>query len=108
MKTACAGSLKFARLLPIMLAAWWCVSCGGGEDAGAPASSTQQTDQPPGAPPPLSPAQQTAEQNPPWIDSTKTYYGIVARQSASGNPVVDSIECGHAIRKAFMTGVVQQ
>jgi hypothetical protein len=49
----------------------------------------------------------------PWIDATKTYYGIVARYDATGGlaPVITpyymSVVCGQAIRKAFMTGVVQ-
>jgi len=69
MKTARAALLKFPRFLPVMLAAWWCVSCGGGPNSGtsAPSSTPQTIDQPsppPPPPPPLSPAQQTAEQNP--------------------------------------------
>jgi hypothetical protein len=43
----------------------------------------------------------------PWIDSTKTYYGVVAHEKVGANIVSDSIECGRAIRKAFVTGVVQ-
>ena len=48
----------------------------------------------------------------PWIDATKTYYGIVAREDlAPGNgtvedaPYYESVLCGRAIRTAFMTGV---
>jgi hypothetical protein len=46
----------------------------------------------------------------PWIDSSKTYYGILAREdtnlSGGGNGFA-SAKCGRNIRKAFMTGVVQ-
>ena len=49
----------------------------------------------------------------PWIDSTKTYYGMVARYdtnstgTATTAPFYMSVVCGEAIRKAFTTGVVQ-
>jgi hypothetical protein len=47
----------------------------------------------------------------PWIDSTKTYYGILARESlttpASGSAYYNSVQCGRMIRKAFMTGQAQ-
>jgi hypothetical protein len=50
----------------------------------------------------------------PWIESTKTYYGMVARYDMSGTgddastaPFYLSVVCGEAIRKAFMTGTVQ-
>lgn len=48
----------------------------------------------------------------PWIDSTKTTYGILARYasvSLSGqDPVaVASVECGRLIRKAWFSGVAQ-
>jgi hypothetical protein len=43
----------------------------------------------------------------PWIDSTKTCYGIVAREVAGGGAAFSSVECGRNLRKAFMTGVVQ-
>lgn len=50
----------------------------------------------------------------PWIDATKRYYGIVAREDlTAGNgtiadaPYYKSVLCGRAIRKAFFTGVVQ-
>jgi hypothetical protein len=41
----------------------------------------------------------------PWIDSTKTFYGVVARYSLESQAYVASAECGAAIRKAFVTGV---
>jgi hypothetical protein len=41
----------------------------------------------------------------PWIDSTKTYYGIVARDAR--NSSVASIRCGRLIRKAWATGTPQ-
>ena len=50
----------------------------------------------------------------PWIDATKTYYGVVAREDLGpGNgtvqdaPYYKSVLCGRAIRAAFMTGVAQ-
>lgn len=43
----------------------------------------------------------------PWIDSTKTYYGILAREKLDPNAATQSIECGRLIRKAFRTGTVQ-
>ena len=49
----------------------------------------------------------------PWIDSTRTYYGIVARYDTNSTgvgttaPFYLSTVCGAAIRKAFMTGAVQ-
>ena len=43
----------------------------------------------------------------PWIDSTKTWYGIVARRatSAAGQEGVKSMDCGRLIRQAWVTGV---
>jgi hypothetical protein len=41
----------------------------------------------------------------PWIDASKTYYGVVARSAAAG--AFDSIDCGRLIRKAWVTGVAQ-
>lgn len=45
----------------------------------------------------------------PWIDVTKTYYGIVARDidASDGYGVTDSVYCGSAIRQAWATGTVQ-
>ncbi len=44
----------------------------------------------------------------PWIDSTSTCYGIVARLDNSGESQgYASVQCGRVIRKAFMSGVVQ-
>lgn len=50
----------------------------------------------------------------PWIDASKTYYGIVAREdllpgngTIEGAPYYKSVLCGRAIRKAFFTGVPQ-
>jgi len=42
----------------------------------------------------------------PWIDATKTYYGILARQGRPGSGA-DSAICGGLIRKAWMTGKEQ-
>lgn len=43
----------------------------------------------------------------PWIDRTKTWYGIVARRAAApgGNQGVVSLRCGRMIRQAWVTGV---
>jgi hypothetical protein len=43
----------------------------------------------------------------PWIDASKTYYGIVAREDFSVGAYYASALCGRAIRTAFMTGVPQ-
>lgn len=42
----------------------------------------------------------------PWIDKTKTYYGVLARQGKPGSGD-GSATCGGLIRKAWMTGRVQ-
>lgn len=42
----------------------------------------------------------------PWIDKSKTYYGIVARQATIGG-AVNSVTCGREIRKAWMSGVAE-
>lgn len=41
----------------------------------------------------------------PWIDSTKTWYGVLAREVSGG--ATGSILCGRQIRKAWLTGVAQ-
>lgn len=43
----------------------------------------------------------------PWIDDSKTYYGIVARVSLNSGASFESVECGRMIRKAFLTGEPQ-
>lgn len=49
----------------------------------------------------------------PWIDSSKTYYGIIARYdpdtlvAPAKEPYVLSVYCGRAIRKAWLTGQAQ-
>jgi len=51
----------------------------------------------------------------PWIDASKTYYGIVARDDRSGlrsddpeqKPAVQSVDCGRLIRAAWMHGQPQ-
>ena len=42
----------------------------------------------------------------PWVDVTKTWYGIVARSDALGGGN-ESADCGALIRKAWVTGVAQ-
>ncbi|HUK13842.1 MAG TPA: hypothetical protein VLW17_11135 [Thermoanaerobaculaceae bacterium] len=41
----------------------------------------------------------------PWIDASRTWYGIVARVTSAG--YYESAQCGRAIRKAWVTGVAQ-
>ncbi|MEZ0312707.1 MAG: hypothetical protein ACAI38_13115 [Myxococcota bacterium] len=43
----------------------------------------------------------------PWIDSSKTWYGVVARRAASpgGSQGVVSLRCGRLIRQAWVTGL---
>lgn len=51
----------------------------------------------------------------PWIDASKTFYGIVAREDRSGlrsddpdqKPAVQSVDCGRLIRVAWISGQVQ-
>jgi hypothetical protein len=42
----------------------------------------------------------------PWIDRSKTWYGVVARRAAApgGNQGVVSLRCGRLIRQAWVTG----
>jgi len=40
----------------------------------------------------------------PWIDASKTYYGVLARVSHSPGAHVISLQCGRLIRKAWLTG----
>ena len=39
----------------------------------------------------------------PWIDATRTWYGVLARQAAAGSGN-ESADCGRLIRKAWVTG----
>jgi len=41
----------------------------------------------------------------PWIDRTKTSYGVVARNEMGG--ALTSVFCGRLIRKAWVTGTPQ-
>lgn len=38
----------------------------------------------------------------PWIDASKTYYGIVARHEMSAKAAAKSVSCGTAIRRAWL------
>jgi hypothetical protein len=40
----------------------------------------------------------------PWIDSTQSYYGIVARRVLGASAYIESADCGRAIRFAFFAG----
>lgn len=41
----------------------------------------------------------------PWIDKTRTWYGVLARAEIGG--ALTSVSCGRLIRKAWVTGVAQ-
>ncbi len=51
----------------------------------------------------------------PWIDASRSYYGIIARSSLLGTllrgegvrPALESAECGRQIRRAWETGTAQ-
>jgi hypothetical protein len=43
----------------------------------------------------------------PWIDASKTYYGILARYALKTEAAMESALCGRLLRKAFLTGVPQ-
>jgi hypothetical protein len=43
----------------------------------------------------------------PWIDSSATYFGILARDAGKAGVGFQSAQCGRLIRKAFLTGIVQ-
>lgn len=43
----------------------------------------------------------------PWIDATRSYYGILARVEMKNTAANASVNCGRLIRKAWMTGVAQ-
>ncbi|HWH81865.1 MAG TPA: hypothetical protein VNU71_06475 [Burkholderiaceae bacterium] len=43
----------------------------------------------------------------PWVDASKTWYGVLARQVANSGEGFNSADCGRLIRKAWVTGVVQ-
>jgi hypothetical protein len=46
----------------------------------------------------------------PWIDATKTYYGIISRENTTGTGLQQgyaSAQCGRLIRRAWVTGVEQ-
>lgn len=41
----------------------------------------------------------------PWIDATRTLYGVLSRRQLAPGAGADSVSCGRLIRKAFVTGV---
>ena len=44
----------------------------------------------------------------PWIDASKSWYGVLARQSTNlGSGGFESAACGRLVRKAWVTGVAQ-
>ena len=43
----------------------------------------------------------------PWIEASKTYYGVVSREDTSGGAGFPSAQCGRLIRRAWDTGVEQ-
>lgn len=40
----------------------------------------------------------------PWIDKSKTYYGVIGRKSLNQNAYLESVVCGQKIRNAFING----
>lgn len=43
----------------------------------------------------------------PWIDSSRSYYGVLARLETKASSAGASVSCGRLIRKAWLTGIVQ-
>lgn len=43
----------------------------------------------------------------PWVDSTKTLYGVLARKAAPGGAGFDSLDCGRLIRLAWKSATPQ-
>lgn len=43
----------------------------------------------------------------PWIDSSRTYYGVLARNLVGAASSGRSVKCGRLIRKAWLTGTAQ-
>jgi hypothetical protein len=43
----------------------------------------------------------------PWVDATRTIYGVLAREAPNGPFGYDSAVCGRLIRKAWVAGVAQ-
>lgn len=43
----------------------------------------------------------------PWIDASKTYYGVLARRTASPGTGFESATCGRLLRRAWATGTAQ-
>lgn len=40
----------------------------------------------------------------PWIDASRTFYGVLARQDTSDGAYWASVQCGRRVRRAFLTG----
>jgi len=43
----------------------------------------------------------------PWVDQSRTHYGVLARMVATQHAGYISAECGRLIRKAWVTGIAQ-
>jgi hypothetical protein len=43
----------------------------------------------------------------PWVDATRQWYGVLARESIAGTPAMDSVRCGRLIRRAWVAGNAQ-
>jgi hypothetical protein len=43
----------------------------------------------------------------PWIDASKTHYGILARHALTPQAYIESAECGALLRRAFLSGQAQ-
>lgn len=44
----------------------------------------------------------------PWIDSSRSYYGVLARNMLTLDAAKNSVACGRLIRAAWMTGIAQK
>lgn len=40
----------------------------------------------------------------PWVDASRQWYGVLARESTTGSPAMDSARCGRLIRQAWVSG----
>ncbi len=43
----------------------------------------------------------------PWIDASKTYYGVLSRLQVTATASAESVKCGRLIRKAWISGTAQ-
>lgn len=43
----------------------------------------------------------------PWVDASRQWYGVLARESLASSPAMDSVRCGRLIRQAWVTGTAR-